>query len=197
MRLTLAVFLLGLPACWGAVTGVTVGQIPVTFEPNRGQWSCVDFGAHIAGHVYTFSRQGIAIDGTIHLDLVSTSRGRFEPLDPLEGRTNYLNGRDPGKWIIGVRNYSRIRYRNAFPGIDLILYGAEGRLEFDYRVAPGSSPDSIHLHVRGASAHESAGELELVSSSGRGGPPEAAGRLPGSRLRTSCCKVPISIAVAE
>jgi hypothetical protein len=169
MRLTLAAFLFGLQACWGAVTGMTVGQIPVAFEPNRGQWARgVDFGAHVAGHLYTFSRRGITIDGAIHLDLVSTSRGRFEALDPVEGRTNYLRGRDSSKWIIGVRNYARIRYWNAFPGVDLVLYGVEGKLEFDYIVAPRASPNSIHLHVWGASAHESAGELELVSSSGRG-----------------------------
>ena len=98
---------------------------------------------------------------------VSSPRGKLEALDPAETKTNYLNGRDSGKWITGVRNYSRLRRRNAFRGIDLIFYGSHGQLEFDYVIAPGASPGRIHFRVRRASFKSASGNLKLTTPSGQ------------------------------
>jgi hypothetical protein len=38
----------------------------------------------------------------------------------LSGKSNYFLGSDPGKWHVGVPGFSRVRYRNLYPGIDLI-----------------------------------------------------------------------------
>lgn len=69
---------------------------------------------------------------------------------PLAGRVNYVIGADPSQWRLDVRTYGRVRYKNAYPGIDLVYYGTEGRLEYDSRVAPGASPGVVHLAFDGA-----------------------------------------------
>ena len=165
-------FLLGFSAwvCWAVQSPPAQNMfrsLPVTFERNQGQWPrSVELGAHIGGHLYTFAGKEIVIDGVVHLDLVSSGPGKLEALDPVETKTNYLGGSDSRKWVTGVPNYGRIRCRNAFPGIDLTLYGSHGELEFDYIVAPGAAPNQIQFRVRGARAKSVSGALKLTTPSG-------------------------------
>src|SRR5262249_3743756 len=64
---------------------------------------------------------------------------------------NYLIGRDPRRWHRGVPHYAKVRYRDVYPGIDLVYYGNEGQLETDFMVFPGSDPRSIRFRLEGAS----------------------------------------------
>ena len=166
----LSVFLMSASICWAVPNLVTeniLADLSVTFERNQGQWPRdVEFGAHIGGHLYTFRGKEIVIDETIHLELISSSRRKLEAVDSVETKTNYLYDRDSRKWITGVPNYSRIRRRNAFRGVDLVLYGSHGQLEFDYVVAPGASPDQIHFRIRGATLESASGSLKLTTPSG-------------------------------
>jgi len=57
-------------------------------------------------------------------------------LEPLAGKRNYLLGNDPSKWRLDVPTYARVRFDEVYPGISLIYYGREGRLEYDFQVAP-------------------------------------------------------------
>lgn len=170
MRLTSSLLWLSTSICWaeaGPATGNALANLPVTFERNQGQWPrAVEFAAHVGGHRYTFGGGEIVIDRTVHLELTSSKRGKLEPLDHVQTKTHYLTGGDSRRWITGVPNYGRIRWRNAFPGIDLILYGPRGMLEFDYIVAPGANPGQIRLRVRGASLEAVPGKLRLTTPSG-------------------------------
>jgi len=65
-------------------------------------------------------------------------------------RTNYLIGKDPRQWKTDVPNYARVSYAQVYPGTDLVYYGNDGELEFDFAVAPGTDPSEIHLAIRGA-----------------------------------------------
>jgi hypothetical protein len=40
----------------------------------------------------------------------------------------------------------RLNIRRFYPGTDLVYYGKQGRLEFDFIVAPGADPKEIRLH---------------------------------------------------
>jgi hypothetical protein len=40
--------------------------------------------------------------------------------------------------------------RDVYPGIDLICYGKEGRLEYDLAVSPQADPSAIRFRVDGA-----------------------------------------------
>ncbi|MGH7813392.1 MAG: hypothetical protein ACREQI_05250, partial [Candidatus Binataceae bacterium] len=49
---------------------------------------------------------------------------QIEGVDPLPGKSNYFIGNDPKKWRTDVPMYAKVRYRNIYPGIDLVYYGA-------------------------------------------------------------------------
>ena len=67
----------------------------------------------------------------------------------LRAVSNYLVGRDPSKWHRRVPNYARVRYSSIYPGIDMVYYGAQGKLEFDLVVAPQADPDRIRFAIEG------------------------------------------------
>ena len=77
---------------------------------------------------------------------------RIEPVEELPGRSNYLIGNDPNQWHTGIPTFRRVRYRDIYPGIDVVYYGNEGRLEFDVEVAPGADLARVRLHIDGADA---------------------------------------------
>jgi hypothetical protein len=72
-------------------------------------------------------------------------------LDELPGKSNYFIGSDPKKWRTNVPNFAKVSYRNVYPGIDLVYYGNQGQLEYDFVIAPGADPKSIALELAGAS----------------------------------------------
>jgi len=71
-------------------------------------------------------------------------------LDRLPGVSNYFIGRDPRHWHTNVPAYARVAYRNIYPGVDLVYYGNQGHLEYDFVVTPGASPRTIRLAFAGA-----------------------------------------------
>ena len=70
--------------------------------------------------------------------------------DRLPSTSNYLLGNDPSKWQHNVPQFARVRYENIYPGINLAFYGNQGRLEYDFQVAPGSDPAQAQLEFDGA-----------------------------------------------
>jgi Beta-propeller repeat len=71
-------------------------------------------------------------------------------LDELSGKSYYFIGNDPKKWHSKVANYSRVRYQDVYPGVDLVYYGNQRQLEHDFVVAPGADPKPIELSFPGA-----------------------------------------------
>jgi hypothetical protein len=72
-----------------------------------------------------------------------------ESEERLAGKSNYLFGSDPNKWITDVAHYDKVRYANIYPGIDVVYYGNQDRLEHDFVVHPGVNPGQIHLALSG------------------------------------------------
>ena len=70
-------------------------------------------------------------------------------LDPQEARVNYLIGDDPGKWHTDIPTYKAALYREAYPGIDIKLYGTEQHLEYDILVQPGADLSSLKFQYEG------------------------------------------------
>ena len=66
------------------------------------------------------------------------------------GKTNYFIGNDPKKWHTDIPSYEAVRYHGIYPGVDLLFYGREQRLEYDFVVAPGADPRAIALSLAGA-----------------------------------------------
>jgi beta-propeller repeat-containing protein len=98
----------------------------------------------------------------------ATTQPRVAGEDTLPGVTNYLIGNDPKKWRTSIPRYSRVHYRNVYPGVDLAFYGSQKNLEFDFLVSPGASPQAIALQFSGANQlrTDDAGDLLLSSPAG-------------------------------
>jgi hypothetical protein len=67
----------------------------------------------------------------------------------LQGKVNYLVGRNPANWRTGLPTYGELVYRGLWPGIDLHLRGNHGRLEYELHLRPGADPRMIRFAYRG------------------------------------------------
>jgi hypothetical protein len=86
----------------------------------------------------------------------------------LTGTANYLIGNDPRKWRTGVPAYAKVKYTAVYPGVDLVYYGNQRNLEYDFVVAPGASAESIRLGFEGAKHIGITGDgaLKIASENG-------------------------------
>jgi YVTN family beta-propeller protein len=84
----------------------------------------------------------------LRLRLVGADAGSTAtPLSELPGKSSYFLGNDPKRWRTDVPTYAEVKYQNVYPGVDLVYYGNQGRLEYDFMVAPGADPSAIALAV--------------------------------------------------
>ena len=83
-------------------------------------------------------------------------------IDELPGTSNYFIGNDPAKWRTNVRTYAKVKYEGIYSGIDLVYYGNQRQLEYDFVVAPGADPRRIALQLRGAKQIHLDGSGHLV-----------------------------------
>jgi hypothetical protein len=71
-------------------------------------------------------------------------------MDELAGTSNYFIGNDSAKWQTNVPTYAKVKYEGIYSGIDLVYYGNQRQLEYDFIVAPGADPHRIAFDVSGA-----------------------------------------------
>ena len=96
--------------------------------------------------------------------LVGADRAaHLDSADMLPGLSNYFIGNDPRQWRTGIPSYARVVQRDAYRGIDVVYYGRQGQLEYDFIVAPRADPKAIRLQFDGADkiAIERSGALAL------------------------------------
>src|SRR5215212_3695851 len=83
-------------------------------------------------------------------------------------RTNYFTGNDPRKWKTNIPNYAKVKYSGVYPGVDLVFYGNQDLLEYDFTVSPGADPAVIALGFDGISDMrvDEKGDLVLRTNAG-------------------------------
>ncbi|HEX8190250.1 MAG TPA: SBBP repeat-containing protein [Pyrinomonadaceae bacterium] len=88
----------------------------------------------------------------------------------LPGRVNYFIGRDASKWRAGVRTFAGVRYRDLYPGVDLVFHGGGdgGRLEYNFVLAPGADYKDVRLSFEGADSLSLGKDGELLLETGAG-----------------------------
>jgi hypothetical protein len=133
---------------------------PVYFEANRGQTdSRIRYLANgrsgrialtVDGATFSPSPAGGDVPSEVSLRLQGSRESEPEALDPRPAKFNYLTGNDPSRWVTGVESFGRVRYSGVYPGIDLIYYGRERQIEYDFVVAPGADPGLVALRFEGA-----------------------------------------------
>jgi hypothetical protein len=184
--LALVAFVLGygFPAD-AANTGASesYGKLPLHFEENRGQaHDDVRYVSRGSGYVLYLTTAGEAVFVLPRAQEGRGSRNQSgEPaavlrmaivdgnpapaasaLESLPGKVNYFIGKDPAKWRTNVPTHARVRYRNVYPGIDLVYYGTRRQVEYDFIVAPGADPQRIVLDFQGADRLEVSAQGDLV-----------------------------------
>jgi hypothetical protein len=84
------------------------------------------------------------------------------------GKANYFIGNDKSKWHTNVAMYGKVRYKNIYPGIDLVYYGNPSQMEYDFELAPGADPNQIQFDVKGAESVSIDGGGNLVLQTKQG-----------------------------
>jgi hypothetical protein len=157
------------------------GRLPLAFEANQGQTDPhVKFFAHRGGYALYLT----ATDAILSLHPSAKRAGphraflRMKLLganakvsvagsDELPGKINYFIGNDASKWRENIPTYSKVHYSWVYPGVDLVYYGHEGVLEYDFVVSPGGDPSAIHVQFEGAvPVVDGRGDLILRTSRG-------------------------------
>ncbi len=83
-------------------------------------------------------------------------------VDEQAGKTNYFIGNDPKEWRTNVPTYAKVKYEGIYSGIDLVYYGNQRQLEYDFIVAPGADPGRIAFDISGAKRIRRDAKGELV-----------------------------------
>ncbi len=93
---------------------------------------------------------------------------RPQGLDALPGKSNYFIGKQSSNWRKNVPLYSKVRYEDLYPGIDLVYYGNQGQIEYDLIVGPGVSLRQIRMAFQGVKkvTVDSNGDLLLSTAAG-------------------------------
>lgn len=138
-------------------------RLPMHFEPNQGQ---TDAEARFVsrGHGYalfltpaeavlTLHGGGSQQSAVLRMRLVGANpEPRISGADPLGGTVSYFHGNKPEHWQVGLPLFEKVSYSNIYPGIDLLYYGNQQQLEYDFVVSPGADPQRIELAFEGADA---------------------------------------------
>ncbi|HWO38958.1 MAG TPA: SBBP repeat-containing protein, partial [Candidatus Acidoferrum sp.] len=111
------------------------------------------------------ARKSTATSFVINL-VGSSAKPQVVGEEPLPTKVNYFIGRDPKKWRTNVPTYARVRYRNVYPGIDVVYYGNNRSMEYDFDLAPGADATQIQFAVNGADALNLDSTGNLVLSKG-------------------------------
>ena len=134
-------------------------KLPLGFERNQGQAAAeVDYLSRgrnatlfLTGHEAVMTLRGGANPAVLRMRLAGANQQATAAAEePLQGKVNYLIGNDRGQWHTGVPTYRRVRYREVWPGIDLVWHGTRSALEYDFIVQPGSDPARIRVAFGGA-----------------------------------------------
>ena len=148
----------------------------LVYEENRGQAaSKVRFIARgsrytqfITAEEVVWRLDGADQDYAVYMRFPGAAPAFVRGESSLPGRTNYLKGTDPSKWVTGAEQFSAVRLTGLYPGVSLKLYGSRARPEYDFIVAPGADASVIRLRFAGAQAVEvgSHGELSVRTPAG-------------------------------
>jgi hypothetical protein len=165
------------------------GKLPLSFVANQGQADRrVRFMARGAGYslaltdseaLLALAKRGRASGPDqppqpasveyVHMRLNGAQPSpRIGGEEKLPGVSNYILGNDPAQWHTGVENFAKVRYAGVYPGVDLVYYGNQSQLEFDFVVAPGASSRAIRLGFTGGRLKLDAnGNLSVAALNGQ------------------------------
>ena len=160
----------GCAVVWAADSGKTVmARLPLRFEENRGQFaSPVRYTAQAGAYHLQLTDAGPAFrvgEQRVEIRMPHANPApAIEALDRLGVDTNYMVG-GRKQWHTAP-NYARLRYHAVYPGVDIVYYGNQGQLEYDFMLEPGANPDAIRLEFAGADSLSITADGDLAIDAG-------------------------------
>lgn len=170
-------------------TVVSASRLQLSFEPNRGQTDrrvkylsrgngyelfLADSEALLAlspahkrmraEQTRTAATQAPDETSIIRMQLKGARPAPISGESMLPGVVNYIPGDDRVKWRTGLETYARVRYTGVYPGVDLIYYGNEGQLEYDFVVAPAVDTKQIRISFAGITGMHLDDQNNLIMS---------------------------------
>ena len=168
------------------------GALPMSFELNQGQADrTVRFLARGQGYTILLkpSEAALALEswrrGTrshekapgIPTPSVRVLKMRIEGvnlsapatgLHRLPGVSNYFIGNDPSHWRTKIPTYKEVQFEHIRPGVNLVYYGNQGQLEYDFVLSAGVNPQCLGLSFEGSDAAiDERGDLVFTSTDGQ------------------------------
>jgi hypothetical protein len=169
------------------------GNLPLSFEGDTGQANKnvkflargSGYGLYLTGNEAALmlckpfsyparpdSRRSIrkpSVCDVVRMQLAGASL-KSEPVgeEQLPGTVNYFIGSDPAKWQTSIPTFGKVRYPGIYPGIDVVYYGNQQQLEFDFVVAPHADPRAIRLRFSGPNRLHLATNGDLILSTAGG-----------------------------
>jgi len=153
--------------------------LPLIFEANEGQTDPkVKFVSRGRGYTLFLTPGEMVLGLTkpqearatvVRMKLLGANRqSSVAGVEELPGKANYFIGNDPARWRTNIPTYARVKYEAIYPGVDLVYYGNQGHLEYDFVVAPGVDPKAITLAFEGPDKLkvDAQGDLVLQTASG-------------------------------
>src|SRR5260370_592926 len=136
-------------------------QGPLTLEPNRGQApKGVDFIAASLNHKFFLSATGARLEifdaatksvEPVQLQFVgANASAAVQGLQKTAFSSAHFSASDKEGLQRNLPNYSKVLYRQVWPGIDVLYYGNRNRLEYDLILAAGANPDAIKIKLLAA-----------------------------------------------
>ncbi len=160
------------------------GKLPLHFEPNRGQTDeSIKFFARGKGYgIFLQDKSATLVlselpktknrkpkTAVLQMNLVGANSADANGADEFSSKTNYFIGKDSSKWQTDVANYGKVEFEKVYDGVDLVYYGNQRRLEYDFVVAPNADTAQIKLNFEGAKSvkiDEKSGDLLLETALG-------------------------------
>jgi len=151
-------------------------KLPLHFEANRGQFNSeVKFVARSRDYSIslTASESIVQVGGNRSAEfrmkpVGGNLRSKVSGINPLISKSNYIVASDSAKSITGVPNFAAVKYEAIYPQIDLIYYGNQRQLEYDFILEPGADPHQIRVAIEGAQSIkiDSNGDLSIHTEGG-------------------------------
>lgn len=135
----------------------TMLKLPLSFIENRGQSSDdTKFIVKTSGQTVFFTPAEVVFtlssgnnSSVVHMSFEGSRPGQITGEQLLPGTANFFLGNDSSKWLADIPTYDAVRYKDLYPGVDLVFKGTEGYLKHELILSPGADLSQIVLDYSG------------------------------------------------
>ncbi len=119
------------------------GTVSFTYDTRGRVKTSTDVFGHLVEYGYdaVSNRTQLKLDSNIHTTYNYDAANRLTTLTD-EASQNFTFGNDIAR--------GRVKYEAVYPGVDLVYYGKQRELEYDFIGAPNADPDQIKLEFSGS-----------------------------------------------